>query len=208
MAGYGGRRGAARRVAACLVVGLLVPSVASAAGSVYALNSELGRVSTFSIDTGAALTQRGTGATIGSSTTSTPPAQNHYFPLTQGLTDTYRWTNPKVLSHPEVEKVTIATVANSSARFGVQSVSGPLQTVGDYGYTVGTGGVTEPPPVSWSQVVFVVVAVDNRRLSTVFSRAYACVRARARPSGSPAAWSSSYSTGERIPSVLCSRVGL
>ena len=59
-----------------------------------------------------------------------------------------------------------------------------------------------PPPVPWSQVVFVVVAVDNRRLSTVFSRACACVRARAKPSGSPAAWSSSYSTGERIPSVL------
>ena len=30
-----------------------------------------------------------------------------------------------------------------------------------------------PPPVSWSQVVVRVVAVDNRRLSTVFSRRWA-----------------------------------
>src|SRR5205085_2415048 len=34
---------------------------------------------------------------------------------------------------------------------------------------------TGPPPVSWSQVVFVVGAVDNRRLSTVLSRACAYV---------------------------------
>jgi hypothetical protein len=42
-----------------------------------------------------------------------------------------------------------------------------------------------PPPVSWSQVDVVVVAVRNRRLCTEFWRAPALVRAR--PSGSPAA---------------------
>jgi hypothetical protein len=41
-----------------------------------------------------------------------------------------------------------------------------------------------------------------------FFRAPARVPARARPSGSPAAWSASNSAGERIPSVECSRVGL
>jgi hypothetical protein len=46
---------------------------------------------------------------------------------------------------------------------------------------------TGPPPVSWSQVVVVVVAVRNRRLCTVFSRAPARARRRASPSGSPAA---------------------
>jgi hypothetical protein len=61
-----------------------------------------------------------------------------------------------------------------------------------------------PPPISWSQVDVVVVAVHNRRLCTVFSRALV----RARPSGSPAAWSASNSAGERIPSVECSLVGL
>ena len=65
----------------------------------------------------------------------------------------------------------------------------------------GEGG---PPPVSWSQVVVAVVPVGNRRLSTGFPRA----PVRARPWGSPAAWSSSHSTGERIPSVLCSLLGL
>ena len=65
-----------------------------------------------------------------------------------------------------------------------------------------------PPPVSWSQVVVVVVAVRNRRLCPAFSRAPALVLVRARPSGSPASWSASYSTGERIPSVECRRVGL
>src|SRR5215216_4505407 len=65
-----------------------------------------------------------------------------------------------------------------------------------------------PPPVSWSQVDVVVVAVRNRRLCTDFSRALAHVPARARPSESPAAWSVSNSTGERIPSVEWSLVGL
>jgi adenylate kinase family enzyme len=64
-----------------------------------------------------------------------------------------------------------------------------------------------PPPVSWSQVVVVVVAVRNRRLCTIFARARACGCAR-EAVGSPAAWSVSYSSGERIPSVECSRVGL
>jgi hypothetical protein len=73
---------------------------------------------------------------------------------------------------------------------------------------VAQGPVGGPPPVSWSQVDVVVVAVSNRRLCTDFSRAPAHVPACARPSGSPAAWSASYSAGERIPSFECSRVGL
>src|SRR4051812_4146765 len=51
----------------------------------------------------------------------------------------------------------------------------------------------------------------RKRIFTVvhrFSRALALVLVRARPSGSPAARSASYSMGERIPSVECSRVGL
>lgn len=62
-----------------------------------------------------------------------------------------------------------------------------------------------PPPIPWSQVVVVVVAVRNRRLCTVFR---ACPRARARPSGSPVSWSVSYSIGDLIPSVEWMRVGL
>jgi len=69
-----------------------------------------------------------------------PPLQN-YFPLTQGMTNTYRWTNTKHLPEPEVEKVTIAAVDNRSARFDVQSVKGPMRTVGEYGFTVRNDGI-------------------------------------------------------------------
>jgi hypothetical protein len=71
-----------------------------------------------------------------------PPVQN-YFPLSQGLTNTYRWTNPKHLPAPEIEKVTIAAVANRSARFDVQSVKGPVRTVGQYGFTVRNDGIVD-----------------------------------------------------------------
>ncbi len=71
-----------------------------------------------------------------------PPVQN-YFPLTEGLTDTYRWTNPTVLPGPEVEKVTDVVVENRTARFNMQSNRGPLRTAGSYGYTVRNSGVSQ-----------------------------------------------------------------
>src|SRR3954454_21399235 len=46
--------------------------------------------------------------------------------------------------------------------------------------------IVGPPPLSWSQVDVVVVAVHNGTLCTDFSRALALVPVRARPSGSPA----------------------
>jgi hypothetical protein len=71
-----------------------------------------------------------------------PPVQN-YFPLTVGLTNKYKWTNKKHLPQPEIEKVTIAAVANRSARFDVKSVKGPIRTVGQYGFTVRNDGVVD-----------------------------------------------------------------
>jgi hypothetical protein len=68
------------------------------------------------------------------------PDQN-YFPLRQGLTDKYRWTNRKHLPQPEIEKVTVAAVANRSARLAVQSVKGPLRAVGQYSFSVRLDGV-------------------------------------------------------------------
>jgi hypothetical protein len=73
----------------------------------------------------------------------TPPPVQNYFPLTLGMTNTYRWTNSKYLPEPEVEKVSTAAVSNRSARFDVQSVKGPLRTVGEYGFTVRNGGVID-----------------------------------------------------------------
>lgn len=79
------------------------------------------------------------------STSLTPeplPTDLNYFPLTQGLTERYRWTNAKHLKQPEVEQVAIQASANGSARFTVTSVSGPIRVSGSYGYTARVGGVT------------------------------------------------------------------
>jgi hypothetical protein len=72
-----------------------------------------------------------------------PPPVVNYFPLKVGMTNKYRWTNKKHLPQPEIEKVTIAQVANRSARFDVQSVKGPVRTVGQYTFTVRNDGVVD-----------------------------------------------------------------
>jgi hypothetical protein len=69
------------------------------------------------------------------------PDQN-YFPLTLGMKGTYRWTNSRYLRQPEIEKMSVAAVANRSARISVKSVSGPLRVVAQYGYTTRLDGVT------------------------------------------------------------------
>jgi hypothetical protein len=71
-----------------------------------------------------------------------PPTDLDYFPLTQGLTERYRWTNTKHLKQPEVDQVAIQASANGSARFTVTSVSGPIRAAGSYGYTARVAGVT------------------------------------------------------------------
>jgi hypothetical protein len=96
------------------------------------------------------------------------------------------------------ERTTRRAVAEAKRRWRAEHGRGTRPWVVEPGLWMQCG----PPPFSWSQVVVVVVAVRNRRLCTDFSRAPARVRTRARPSGSPAAWSASYSAGERIPSVL------
>jgi hypothetical protein len=65
-----------------------------------------------------------------------------YFPLTLGLKNTYKWTNPKHLRQPEIEQTSVAAVANRSARIDVKSVSGPIRAAGQYGFTVRLDGVT------------------------------------------------------------------
>lgn len=72
---------------------------------------------------------------------SPPPPDPDYFPLRQGLSGTYRWTNPKHLNQAEVEKVSVGAVSNRSARIDVKSVSGPIRVVGAYGFAVRLDGV-------------------------------------------------------------------
>ena len=70
------------------------------------------------------------------------PSDLDYFPLTQGLTQRYRWTNSKHLKKPEVEQVAIQASLNGTARFTVTSVSGPIRASASYGYTARVSGVT------------------------------------------------------------------
>jgi hypothetical protein len=91
----------------------------------------------------------GTGAPVTTSvlqsTSLTPaaaPADLDYFPLTQGLTQRYKWTNSKYLKQPEIEQVAIQASLNGTARFTVTSVSGPIRASASYGYTERVSGVT------------------------------------------------------------------
>jgi hypothetical protein len=70
------------------------------------------------------------------------PSDLDYFPLTQGLTQRYRWTNAKHLKQPEVEQVAIQASLNGTARFTVTSVSGPIRASASYGYTTRVSGIT------------------------------------------------------------------
>jgi hypothetical protein len=71
-----------------------------------------------------------------------PPRDLDYFPLKQGQSATYRWTNSRYLAQPEVEKISTEAAANRTARLSAKSVSGPLRVLGSYIYTSRLDGVT------------------------------------------------------------------
>jgi hypothetical protein len=71
-----------------------------------------------------------------------PPADTQYFPLQVGTKGTYRWTNPKHLKQPEVEKISIDQAANGTAIAKVSSVTGPLKVAGAYQFTLRADGLT------------------------------------------------------------------
>jgi hypothetical protein len=75
-----------------------------------------------------------TTATLGATNLkpSTPAPDADYFPMTVGAKNTYRWTNNKHMTQPEVEAVQVAAAANRSARFSVKSVSGPIRAAASY----------------------------------------------------------------------------
>jgi hypothetical protein len=72
----------------------------------------------------------------------TAPTDANYFPLTKGTKLRYRWTNPKHLKRPSVQEIVADEVVNSSARFTVKHISGPIRVAGSYGFTTRTDGVT------------------------------------------------------------------
>jgi hypothetical protein len=72
----------------------------------------------------------------------TAPPDANYFPLEQGHTGRYRWTNSKHFAKPVVEDFTVDQVVNASARVTFKSVSGPLKVAGAYGFTSRLDGIT------------------------------------------------------------------
>ena len=71
-----------------------------------------------------------------------PPDDGDYFPLVKGRSATYRWTNPRYLKRPVVERATVAAVANGSAQVTVKSVSGPVRVEAAYVYTSRLDGLS------------------------------------------------------------------
>ncbi|MGH3048943.1 MAG: hypothetical protein ACRDLK_02215 [Gaiellaceae bacterium] len=71
-----------------------------------------------------------------------PPPDTNYFPLELGLKSKYKWTNSKHLKKPVVVTAAIDQVSNSSARFSVSSVSGPIKLKAQFLYTLRLDGVT------------------------------------------------------------------
>jgi hypothetical protein len=70
------------------------------------------------------------------------PTDVDYFPFHKGRTLTYRWTNPKHLKQPEVEKLVMDAVVNNTARVTIKSAQGPIKAKGSYGYSKRVSGVT------------------------------------------------------------------
>jgi hypothetical protein len=72
-----------------------------------------------------------------------PPPDQNYFPMRQGMTGVYKWTNPKHLKQPEIEKMSVDAVSNRSERVSFKSVSGPIRAAGVYGFSTRIDGVTQ-----------------------------------------------------------------
>jgi hypothetical protein len=70
------------------------------------------------------------------------PPDINYFPLTKGLSTTYRWQNPAYFKTPVVERFHVDAVVNQSASISVKSVSGPINVVGAYGFTLRLDGLS------------------------------------------------------------------
>jgi hypothetical protein len=70
------------------------------------------------------------------------PVDASYFPLRVGMKGSFRWTNTKHFTKPEVEKFAIDQAANGTAIAKLQSVSGPMKVAGAYQFTLRLDGLT------------------------------------------------------------------
>ena len=95
---------------------------------------------------------------------SAPPPDARYFPFVKGAKLKYRWTNTKYLKKPSVQEVTTDEVANSSARFSVKHLSGPIRVAGAYGFTMRGDGATNLWAVTKSASLAILPALGPRTL--------------------------------------------
>lgn len=82
------------------------------------------------------------------------PSDANYFPLVEGQTTRYSWTNKKHLPKPSVQTVTVQQVVNGSARIVDSSVSGPIKVAASYGFTERLDGLTN----IWGQAQAATIA--------------------------------------------------
>jgi len=75
-------------------------------------------------------------------TPAAPPPDANYFPIAVGQKGTFRWTNAKYFTKPEVESYDVDQASNGTAIAKVQSVSGPMKVSGAYEFTSRLDGVT------------------------------------------------------------------
>lgn len=73
-----------------------------------------------------------------------PLPDANYFPLRQGLSEKYEWTNTKHMRQAEIERVTVESVSNNTAQVEAKSISGPMRAVGVYEFTLGLDGLRSP----------------------------------------------------------------
>lgn len=71
-----------------------------------------------------------------------PPPDTSYLPLKLGFKGTYRWTNKRYFTKPEVEKFSVDQAAQGTAIVKVSSASGPMRVAGAYQFTTRLDGVT------------------------------------------------------------------
>jgi hypothetical protein len=79
------------------------------------------------------------------STNQTPlpaPPDADFFPLVKDSTLAFRWTNTKHLLSPETDRFVVDAVVNGTARLKLLSATGPIKTVGTYGFSKRLDGLT------------------------------------------------------------------
>ncbi|MHB1569072.1 MAG: hypothetical protein ACYCXW_07950 [Solirubrobacteraceae bacterium] len=92
-----------------------------------------------------------------------PPPDTDYFPLVQGSTAAYRWTNNRWMRKPEIDKATVVAAVPSAAKFVVKSVSGPIRAQGQYVFSRSLNGLVTTSGASSAATLLKFPPLGHRR---------------------------------------------